>query len=175
MSIKTPTIKKSDSWHHFPLQISQELLKYARFYSENASIIHENTTSRTKIHRMHLQKRHNSVWPHFDETATLLRTYWLSSLILQTLSFDWTDSILWFHWLFPLILLTLSFAYTELFLWFYWTVEPSTLTRRALGVAITSARHRNAERSATSWTFSSALANSKERFCQSTNALLKIP
>jgi len=88
LSIKTPTIKKSDSWHHFPLQISQELLKYARFYSENASIIHENTTSRTKIHRMHLQKRHNIVSSQFDETDTLLRSYSHSSLILQTLSFD---------------------------------------------------------------------------------------
>jgi len=88
LSIKTPTIKKSDSWHHFPLQISQELLKYARFYSENASIIHENTTSRTKIHRMHLQKRHNIVSSQFDETVTLLRTIYHSSLVLLTLSFD---------------------------------------------------------------------------------------
>jgi hypothetical protein len=88
LSIKTPTIKKSDSWHHFPLQISQELLKYARFYSENASIIHENTTSRTKIHRMHLQKRHNIVSTQFDDNDTFLRTYCHPSLILQTLSFD---------------------------------------------------------------------------------------
>ena len=61
-----------------------------------------------------------------------------------------------FSWIVLSIVLVFSFDYTKSFLWFYWTAEPSTLTRRALGVAITSARQVDGERSATSWTFSSA-------------------
>ena len=65
------------------------------------------------------------------------------------------------YWRSPLIVQTFSIDWTELILRFYWNAELSTLSRRAFAIATPSARWNDNEPSATSWTFSSALANPK--------------
>ena len=92
----------------------------------------------------------------------------------KTISGIGQTQFLWFYWSFRSTNANLSIDEAERFLWFYWNVEPSTFTRRAFVIATPKARHFDDEPSATSWTFSSASANPKERFSQSTPALQKV-
>ncbi len=68
----------------------------------------------------------------------------------QVFSFDFTDALLLFCKPSPSNVVNFSFDFTEPLARRKPNVEPSTLTRRALGVSITSARHFDNERSATS-------------------------
>ena len=76
---------------------------------------------------------------------------WHTSLIMMALSFAFIDVPLWLYLFYPLNLQTFSFESTDFLLWFNWTFPLLLVKRRALNEMIASARHRNAERSATSW------------------------